>query len=410
MALAVLVAASAVALGAPGSAGAGPRIVGGSQTTIAEWPWQVSVAVSPAFAAGNAFDRHLCGGSLITPVLAVTAAHCVYDDQPPVTGFFSPNIFSVISGRTRLSNPSTGQEVSLATYHIPRGPGNQPLYNPNVSDAWDVVVLQLAAPSPQQTIKLAGPAETALWAPGNDAYITGWGATSEGGPSSDFLLAAQIDMLADATCQATYGVNYDPATMVCAGHLPGGIDTCQGDSGGPLVVPTPSGQFRLVGDTSFGIGCARPNVPGVYGRVGADPIRGWIAGLAQSVSGINVIGAPPPPPPPPPPPRSVRCDGVRATRVGTRGPDGISGTAGRDVVVSFGGNDRINVGRGNDLVCAGSGADAVFSGPGADRVFGGTGADRLLGDAGADLLAGGRGNDRCFGGAGRDRERSCERP
>ncbi|KAF0310148.1 Mite allergen Der f 3 [Amphibalanus amphitrite] len=60
--------------------------------------------------------------------------------------------------------------------------------------------------------------------------------------------------------------------MICAGAEDlggGGRDTCQGDSGGPLSVRTwyrPS-RHSLIGITSFGIGCARPNRPGVYTRV-----------------------------------------------------------------------------------------------------------------------------------------------
>ncbi|ESO99089.1 hypothetical protein LOTGIDRAFT_147055 [Lottia gigantea] len=49
---------------------------------------------------------------------------------------------------------------------------------------------------------------------------------------------------------------------MCAGYIEGGIDTCQGDSGGPLVY-----KYTLMGVTSFGNGCAKPNAPGVYARV-----------------------------------------------------------------------------------------------------------------------------------------------
>lgn len=52
------------------------------------------------------------------------------------------------------------------------------------------------------------------------------------------------------------------------------LDTCQGDSGGPLMVFTPNHQWVLVGLTSFGYGCARPDYAGVYTRVSM--YQNWI--------------------------------------------------------------------------------------------------------------------------------------
>lgn len=48
----------------------GPRIVGGNASSPRQWPWQVSLQFQ---------GHHLCGGSVITPLWILTAAHCVYE-------------------------------------------------------------------------------------------------------------------------------------------------------------------------------------------------------------------------------------------------------------------------------------------------------------------------------------------
>lgn len=51
----------------------------------------------------------------------------------------------------------------------------------------------------------------------------------------------------------------------------GGIDACQGDSGGPLWA-----DGYLAGIVSWGTGCARAQVPGMYTKVNAPVLRSWI--------------------------------------------------------------------------------------------------------------------------------------
>jgi trypsin len=98
-----------------------------------------------------------------------------------------------------------------------------------------------------------------------DKYSTalGWGSIFEGGPQSDVLLGvAGLRIWGNDECERVLNT---PITdrMVCAGGQQG-RDACQGDSGNALFLDMTT---RLVGLTSFGQGCARPGIPGVYARI-----------------------------------------------------------------------------------------------------------------------------------------------
>ena len=290
-----------LALAAPAAhAEVQPRIIGGSTTTIGQYPWQAAVVFDPAKVPGNPFQRQFCGGSLVTPYIVLTAGHCVHQTDPDNNSDLDADDVDVILGQTTLSTAPPSSELNVqgvakqSNYDDSYGPGQGVPSN-------DVAYLVLQTPYNGATpIDIAGPSEGALWAPSSLEQVSGWGATAESGPGSggsDILRHATVPIVTDMTCGTDYGSFFNISTMVCAGYPAGGIDTCYGDSGGPMQAPIGGGAYRLVGITSWGSGCAQPNAPGVYTRVADATLRSAVASKVFSLEtqfGLphkNIIGA-----------------------------------------------------------------------------------------------------------------------
>jgi secreted trypsin-like serine protease len=269
-----------------------PRIVGGTTASVAQYPWQAAVVFT---GSGNAHQRQFCGGSLLTSRIVITAAHCVYDLDPDCNSLggqgtclpsdpggdgtkkLDPNDVNVVLGYSTLSTAPASAEIPVDT--VTFDSQYSPNYNNDGVPENDVAFLVLHTASAQTQIKIAGSDEGALWDPGSLVEISGWGSTSESGGTQDTLRAATVQVIADSSCDSplAYGTDFEPATMLCAGYMSGGVDTCFGDSGGPLEAPLEGGGYRLVGVTSWGDGCARAGLPGVYTRVADSTMRSRIA-------------------------------------------------------------------------------------------------------------------------------------
>ncbi|XP_018586334.2 transmembrane protease serine 2-like isoform X1 [Scleropages formosus] len=228
------------------------RVVGGQPAQRGAWPWQVSL---------HAESKHLCGGSIVTPRWVITAAHCVHE-RP------DPGKWTVYAGYLTLSEmySASGSAVSLVISHN---------YNIHTDDN-DIALMKLAGPLVMSdTIRpVCLPNEGLQFVPPQTCWISGWGATISGGNPSNRLNEVQVSLISRDTCNSPQVYNGQITnSMICAGDLDGGVDACQGDSGGPLVVQQ-GPLWWLVGDTSWGLGCAWRNKPGVYGNV--TYFLGWI--------------------------------------------------------------------------------------------------------------------------------------
>ncbi len=259
------------------SAAPAQAIVGGTDASRGEYPYVADIVIDGNFG---------CTGTLVTPTTVISAAHCA----------------SLVPGG--IANVPIGQpgqliEVRVGAYETDGTDGQQRTASAvAVNPGWaglgsvshDVSVITLDAPVALQTVKIANASERSLWAPGTLATIAGFGVTESGGEPPAVLQEARVPILADSVAAEAYpdtvpGVGqvlggFEPETQLAAGYPQGGVDSCQGDSGGPLLVPANGGGFRLVGDTSYGSGCADPGYPGVYGRIADETLRTWIASVA----------------------------------------------------------------------------------------------------------------------------------
>ncbi|MFF4254589.1 S1 family peptidase [Streptomyces sp. NPDC001663] len=232
-------AAGAVALAVaslePVTAQAAPvPVVGGTPAAQNEFPFMVHLSMG-------------CGGALYKKDVVLTAAHCV-------RGSGNNTRITVTAGVNELNSSSA---IKVRSTKVKQAPG----YDGTGKD-W--ALIKLARPINLPTLKIAT----------NTRYnrgvftVAGWGDTKEdGGTGSNKLLKATVPYVPDSQCKWHYGNRLTPKDELCAGYPQGGVDTCQGDSGGPMFRKDDADRWIQVGIVSWGDGCARPGVPGIYTQV-----------------------------------------------------------------------------------------------------------------------------------------------
>ncbi|XP_041834360.1 coagulation factor VII [Melanotaenia boesemani] len=225
-----------------------PRVVNGEICPKGHCPWQAVL---------NEHNAFTCGAIVLSDLWLLTAAHCIW--QKPVA------IFHVIVGKHDLKEiEKTEQQRRVLQVFI------HPDYNTTTYDS-DLALLKLFRPIKlnRYVMPICLPARNSTFtrtlATIRHSTVSGWGRLVQFGPSARFLQRLVLPKVPLQECRLHTNLSIT-RNMLCAGLKTGGSDTCQGDSGGPLVTRYKKTWF-LTGVVSWGKGCAKENMYGVYAKV-----------------------------------------------------------------------------------------------------------------------------------------------
>lgn len=240
------------------------RIKGGLFTDITSHPWQAAIFAKYRRMQG---ERFLCGGILISSCWVLSAAHCFQDR-------ILPQHLTVVLGRTyRLIPGEEEQRFEVKKYVIHKEFDDDTYNN-------DIALLQLKSESlsctqESDTVRTVCLPEANLQLPDwTECELSGYGKHDEFSLSfSERLKEAHVRLYPDSRCTTQHLLNKTVTNnMLCAGDTRSGgnqvnlHDACQGDSGGPLVCMKDN-RMTLVGIISWGLGCGKKDLPGVYTKV-----------------------------------------------------------------------------------------------------------------------------------------------
>jgi trypsin len=260
---------SLLVLAAPLSSTGQAKIVGG--TKAGSYPWMAAVANTTG---GSLFDRQFCGGSLIAPDWILTAAHCLDGE--------------VAEGLQILVNFNDLEDSSGAVIRGVKGIYIHPSYRDVSGDLYnDVALILLDAPINSVTPIDVATSPVAVTT-GAAVRAIGWGDTKSSPRFPTELQEVDLAIASITSARQAYGVSNLDSRHLAA--IAGGKDTCGGDSGGPLFdLDGANGGASplLVGITSYGLGCAVRDIPGIYANVGN--FFPWISAFLAQPTDVDAV-------------------------------------------------------------------------------------------------------------------------
>nr|XP_046266731.1 coagulation factor IXb [Scatophagus argus] len=233
------------------------RIVGGDEAIPGEIPWQVALM---SHSATLQRAEPFCGGSLLSEIWVITAAHCLKQADIDKRSFFvrvGEHDVNKADGRER--DHIVAEQHIHFMYNYTKSPYNH-----------DIALLKLASPvelSIQRRPICLGPKDFTenLLRESSSSLVSGWGRLKFLGREATKLQKLEVPYVERTQCKQS-SRDHITRFMFCAGFQSELKDSCQGDSGGPHATKY-KGTWFLTGIVSWGEECAKDGKYGIYTRV-----------------------------------------------------------------------------------------------------------------------------------------------
>lgn len=205
-----------------------PLVVNGTPTLEGQWPWQIAL-----YQTQTIDNKYLCGGTLVSHLHVITAAHCVTRKKSRLA--VNQNTLTVYLGKHNLRTSVVGVQIKFV-----ENIKVHPDYNASTYSR-DLAILQLREPvSYTDWVRPA-----CLWPDnqidlqnviGKKGSVVGWG-FDDTGMASEELNLVEMPVVDQETCLRSYNeffVRFTSSYTYCAGYRDG-ASVCNGDSGGGMV-------------------------------------------------------------------------------------------------------------------------------------------------------------------------------